>query len=887
MPVAGSLTYSTEIDTSGYQSGINEIKGTTQSAMGQIRNIVAALGIDKIISASMNTIKNSVDSAMNRIDTMNQFTRVMTAMTGSTEEANEALEKINETVTGTAYGLDVAARSTQKFVTSGMDLDKATNQIKTWADAVAFYGDGTNATFENVTDALSQMVAKGKIEMDQLNRLTDAGIPAVQIYADAVGKSVAEVQDNLSNGNISTIEFLDGLSNAFNEGTTRFASITDAAKEAGASWSATFDNMQAAVTRGMVNIIESIDEGLDESNLPQMREIISGIGKEAESIMKKVGQKIPGILKNSVKFIKQNSDALLALVKALIAFKGALIVQSAINNLINGFKNLNKVLMTNPWGIAIAGVTALFAAMYSLANKTDEYQEQLKKERSELQEVRKAQEELNKQANQTVSQGMSELSYYESLYFQLQTLVDANGRVKEGYEDRVNFIATELSNGLGMEINLTDGIISNYKDLSNQFNEIIAKKRAMITLNAQEEQYTEAIKNQAEAYENLAKYSKNVEDAQKQLNDLMKEYSTLDLDPIKDIDVITDYEGRINKLKNYIRDQEGLYNEEAQIVEEYTTDIAVYEDNLAKFQAGNYDEMTQYRKNYLSKLKLNSDDQLSTLATQIDSEQEKLDYLKKMKKQYDTDIYNNQIEASKQRLEQLKQQFEEEKATITVGNQETLGAWLLGLSNTLTQLTGKTYEFKDLGNGTVQMYIDGVESKEPVAYEKMEDFGNKLVEKANKKAKAKKSGEDIVDGVNEGISNNAKQENARRAASLFANSLLNSFNRTLDINSPSGVFEHWSEFIPDGVALGIKKNTKKAVDAIDFMNEQMVSKVKKSVALETGNINANLKAKSTLNNNNIIQINATFTGDVDMDGNKVGKLVTPVISKTLKTGGLR
>lgn len=887
MAVAGSLTYDTKLDTSGFEQGVNSIKGATQSAGNQIKSIIAALGIDKLISAGMSTIRESVDTAMTRIDTMNQFTRVMTAMTGSTEKAQVALDDINATVKGTAYGLDIAAKSVQKFVTSGMDLDKATNQVKIWADAVAFYGDGTNATFESVTDALAKMTAKGKIEMDQLNRLTDAGIPAVQIYADSVGKSVEEIQGDLSNGNIKTQEFLDGLSKAFTEGTNRFASITDAAKEAGSSWSATFDNMKAAVARGMVNIIESIDEGLKSSGLPEMRDLIADVGKTAESVMKNVGSKIPGILKNIVKFSKENAKTLTTLISGLVSFKAALMIQSTVNSLTKSVKNLFTVISANPWGIAIAGLTAIMTAAYTLANKTDEYKEKLKEEKAAIDEVRKSQEDLNNEASKAVSQGMSELAYYQNLYLQLQNLVDANGKVKEGYEDRVNFIVGQLSSGLGIEINLVDGIIQNYQKLSGTFNDVVAKKKAMITLNAQEEQYTDAIKKQADAYDKLAQYSANVESSQKELYKLQKEYSNMNLDPIKDSDTIVDYEGKINKLKTYINDQKSLYDEQSKVVEEYTTDIAVYEDNLEKFQAGNYSEMTQYRKSYLADLKLDSQSEISSLAEKIESEKEKLEYLKSMKAQYNTDIYNNQIASSEQRLNQLEKQFEQEKSAIELGNGQTLQAWLLGLSNTLTTLTGKQYEFKDAGDGTVRMFIEGVEQEKAIAYDKIEDFGNKLVNKLDKKSKAKKSGQDIVDGVTEGVKDNAKQENARRATSLFANSLLNKFNSTLDINSPSGVFEHWSKFIPDGTALGIKENTKKAVDAIDYMNDEMIKKVNKSVMLETGNINAKIKARSTVDNNNLIQINATFTGEVDMDKNKVGRIVTPVVSKTLKTGGLR
>ena len=55
--------------------------------------------------------------------------------------------------------------------------------MRIWGDAVAFYGDGSSEQFANVSDALAKMRTKGKVEMDQLDRLFDAGIDAVGMYA--------------------------------------------------------------------------------------------------------------------------------------------------------------------------------------------------------------------------------------------------------------------------------------------------------------------------------------------------------------------------------------------------------------------------------------------------------------------------------------------------------------------------------------------------------------------------------------------------------------------------------------------------------------------------------------------------------------------------------
>lgn len=343
-----------------------------------ISKIAAGIGLIYGAKKALDMVKNSVQSAFGRIDTMEQFERVMTTMTGSSEKANEVLETIGDTVTGTAYGLDVAAKATQDFVTSNMDVDKATETVASWGDAVAFYGDGSNQTFASVSDALAKMTAKGKVQMDTMNRLTEAGIPAMQIYADATGKSVEEVADQMSKGELDAGKFTDVMNDALANGTKNFDGIAGAAKEAGASWGASFDNMQAAVTRGVVNIIQKIDEMLTENGLPDMREMVAEFGKKFEEALNKVVDVIPVVvdklkgfyeviktvyenLKPWIPTILSIATGLLVAVKAFEAFRK---VQAIITGVKATFLALNTTMLANPIFWLIAAMVAAVVLIY-------------------------------------------------------------------------------------------------------------------------------------------------------------------------------------------------------------------------------------------------------------------------------------------------------------------------------------------------------------------------------------------------------------------------------------------------------------------------------------------------------------------------------------------
>lgn len=59
--------------------------------------------------------------------------------------------------------------------------------------------------------------------------------------------------------------------------------------------------------------------------------------------------------------------------------------------------------------------------------------------------------------------------------------------------------------------------------------------------------------------------------------------------------------------------------------------------------------------------------------------------------------------------------------------------------------------------------------------------------------------------------------------------------------------------------------------------------MKTAVDFETQKLSANLSTTATFGRS--ITANINVNGDVDMDGTRVGRIVAPTVSKTLKTGG--
>lgn len=305
------------------------------NALGLVKNTIGNLGI------------TDVSGAFDRIDTMNRFQKTITTMTGDAGMADAALAKLKDTTVGTAYGLDVASKATQGFLTRGMGLGAATEQVRIWADAVSFYGKGTNEQFENVVDAVGKIYSKGTVEAMQLDRLFDAGIGAAEIYAKAVGKSVGEVKDALTNREISSVDFIDTVTKAMDTGVS-----SGAAKEAGDSWATTFANVKAAATRGWTGVIQSIDDQLAAHGLPSSMELVQSFGQTVENVLGSVadsmgividwGMRIGDTFSSAGTFISENLGTIAPIIGAIaaayIVYNGALLAYNTIGAIANGIR---------------------------------------------------------------------------------------------------------------------------------------------------------------------------------------------------------------------------------------------------------------------------------------------------------------------------------------------------------------------------------------------------------------------------------------------------------------------------------------------------------------------------------------------------------------------
>lgn len=313
----GQIKIQLKLETDGYEKSLKNVAKKSSSMADIIKGTFVGKTLFSVASKGYQLIAGSVGKATARLDAMGKATNVMSILSGSTEKASQVVQGLTDAVSDTAYGLDAAATSTQKLATSGLDLDDSARMVKNLMDAVSFYGDGTNETLENVVDAMAKMNSSGKISADQWQRLTDAGIPVLKIFAEKTGKSMAEVSDAFSKGKISAQDFDAILTDALENGTQSFPAVAGKAKEMAGSFATSFSNMSARIAIGVANVITAFNSFVQDSGLPSIQTMIADFGSVIKNGLNWVADNMPAILNGIIDLMKKVGESMPNLTNAI------------------------------------------------------------------------------------------------------------------------------------------------------------------------------------------------------------------------------------------------------------------------------------------------------------------------------------------------------------------------------------------------------------------------------------------------------------------------------------------------------------------------------------------------------------------------------------------
>lgn len=508
---------------------------------------------------------------------------------------------------------------------------------------------------------------------------------------------------------------------------------------------------------------------------------------------------------------------------AEVANTGAKVAGTTATNALTVATNLlNAAWKSNPIGLVVAGITTLITVMSLMKGKTDEAAEAEKAHAKALEEQtdkinrnKEAWDSLKESQQNQINTGMSEIAHLESLYDELTELTDINGKVKEGYEKRASFILSTLNEALGTEYTMTGNIISKYGELQKTIDSVMEKKKAQIILDSQESLYAEAINKQQEALKELDTLEEQISENKhlRASDEFLLEDAKASWAKAATVEQKNYYaalavsiENRLKKSDEELETLENNYNEQKSLLSEYAYNIGIYESNMAAAHADEYDKMITVNWNYVKDFKDAEDAKKAMLEDQIRVTETQLKLLKELQDKSGSDIYDSQIKAAEKQLKEHKEALTQYEKYTKLGLDATKVVWTDGLDKILSEITGANIEFKEDGKGNIDMYIDGVKQGDTKSKEEMAKLVSDTLKEVSKQDKdAKTAGENLIEGVNNGIKNQDKQTSVFKSIANFGSTLLSKLKASLKEKSPSKATNEMGQYLLEGLGLGMEK----------------------------------------------------------------------------------
>jgi tape measure domain-containing protein len=290
-------------------------------------------------------------TAMSKV--MEQFSKVedaeaaFTPLLGGTEKAKKMVEALNKTAATTPFqfeNLSDAAR--QLLPNMGGDIEKTISTIRMLGDTAG----GNAQKMDSIVRGYNKALLKGKVDMEALNMIAEAGVPIFGDLGKVVGKSGNKLFKAISAGKIKTADLTEAFRRMAGEGGIFFRGMEIASETLSGKISTLKDNVGLAVAEFGSALAPTIKDTTDDlidlakqgrawvtANKELIRSKFVEYVKKAPMYFEKIAYWLPKIAKGIAVFYALNA-----------AIKVASVSMSAFNALANvnfdAFKQLNSTV---------------------------------------------------------------------------------------------------------------------------------------------------------------------------------------------------------------------------------------------------------------------------------------------------------------------------------------------------------------------------------------------------------------------------------------------------------------------------------------------------------------------------------------------------------------
>ncbi|PAE20497.1 hypothetical protein CHH80_10820 [Bacillus sp. 7504-2] len=301
---------------------------------------------------------NWFKSGFDRLMSIDTATAKLQALGHNAQSVEMIMNDSLNSVRGTAFGLDEAVNTAASAVAAGIKPGQQLERyLSLTADAAALAGTNMSdmgAIFNKVTTS-------GKIQAEELNQISDRGIPIFQMLADEIGVTATEIRKLASDGKISANTFLNAVESGFG----------GAAQIMGtASFQATLDNIGSSISRIAANFLNGAGEGQGffDQVKPLMVDLLDTL-KEFEDKAMEAGQKIGQAFMNTYNVVSASARVVIdnwsliapviyGIITALGLYTTALLILKTIQGITTLMHTAQAIAIAVKTGATIAETAA-------------------------------------------------------------------------------------------------------------------------------------------------------------------------------------------------------------------------------------------------------------------------------------------------------------------------------------------------------------------------------------------------------------------------------------------------------------------------------------------------------------------------------------------------
>lgn len=549
--------------------------------------------------------------------------------------------------------------------------------------------------------------------------------------------------------------------------------------------------------------------------------------------------------------------------KTIITFAGIAAAAGPVLSVLGKLTSALSLIFAHPViaGIAAvaAGIGVLAAAIGSAKDETNALVEaseaSLDAQTEQLQaarDLRKEYDDLAQSRRESNSEIMTEYGYYNTLADELEDIVDENGRIKKGYEERAEVITGQLADSLGIEIEIVDGVISKYGELTESIDQVIAKKQAEALLNQNEQAWLDAKSKQLELYTQLTDAQDRYNQAYQQYDDTLRQIAEKEaemkelqaglytspgqvLELAEEIDVLK--ESALNYKNEWLMASAEVQESNA-VFQQNEAVIQNYGNLLTAVASSDIEEMNNAVVRMTENFQTAETANEATLQKQLDTLTQTYEMMRQGVEEGSLQISQEQMEAYEGLIADAQNELQKFKMQHVTEMKESglEGAAALGdTRQTYIDETGQTVESVNTEYSKLQ--LPGITEKKmdesAQAIRNMADTIDKAARYVRNTAEdelensnTSSIGYDFTSGFASGI--RSGQGIVGSAASALASIAMNNLKSRLAISSPSKVTKEYGEFTTEGFAIGMTDELGQVAKAANEVTDTALSKLRTS-----------------------------------------------------------